>query len=112
MRELVHAHPPRGMRSLSLASYAVLTAIGSRYITKDAQAVDAVVFWYIHTAPIHDAMALSQVSAAHAEVIALAACDLPADALDEIDAYAKQSFDILDASRSESRGVGGNESKN
>ncbi len=112
MRDAAHQLPPIDMRPLSLASYAVLQAVGSRYLSEDAQAVDAVVWWYVHSQPIHHACALSQCSAAQAEIVALAACDLTPDALDTIHAWAQQSIAVLESSRAEQRGADPHDSKN
>ena len=108
MRDKAHELPPLNMRPLTLGTYAVLQAVCSRYLIDDAQpsAVDAVVWWYIHTAPIHDACALSQVAPAAAEVIALAAAEtMSAADVDAIDAWARQSVAVLAASRAESREI-------
>ena len=114
-RDAAHLHPPCGMRPVSLASYSILQAVGSMYLTeKPTQLVDALLFWYIHTAPIHDAAALTQCTPAQAEIVALAASSTSALTVpdgDEVDVWARQQIACIEASRAISRD-GPSDSKN
>lgn len=105
------------MRPVSVATYAILQAVGSMYMVpeKPTQLVDALLFWYIHTAPIHDAAALTQCTPAQAELIAIASAstsEISVPDADEVDAWAKQSIAVIEASRAISREGPGTESKN
>ena len=115
-RDAAHLHPPCGMRPVTLATYSILQAVASRYLFPEAQTqlVDALLFWYIHSAPIHDAAALTQCTPAQAELVAIAASSASSLTVpdgDEVDAWAKQAIACIDASRAISRD-GPSESKN
>ncbi len=115
-RDLAHLHPPCGMRPVSVATYAILQAVGSMYLVpeKPTQLVDALLFWYVHTAPIHDAAALTQCTPAQAELVAIASASAATITVpdgDEVDAWARQSIACIEASRAISRD-GPSDSKN